>query len=548
MRNLLILSSGFALLASTAACDSGPSAAKEPPILKVTTPARSLVQDHAGQVLVSGTVEPNAKGDPVDEVLVNNVQATLDAGGGFHALIDVGEGATLIETVARDSAGTTASDTRAVQAGQLRAVGTNIPNAVTAALSADAFAKISAAAGPLLKRIDMAALLAPLQPMVHIDDPNGEDCAFARLFVDNLTFSDIKLSLTPVQGGLRFSAEIDGLDVPAHARFAILCIPGSETLRVSADKIVVAGTLEVTPNGMAGFVSKLVDPRVTVVGFHLAASDVPDDILSKLHLDSAIQLIVSKGAELAMNPLLNLALGALAGPQQVDVLGHQLELQVAPSAVSFEPTGAVVTMNMMAAFAGSAGSPGFIFTNNATPAMDPGHGFQLGVADDLANEMLAELQALGALDLTMSGTGPFDSTRVHMTLPPMISADLADGEMRLVLGDMIATFVNHGTPVGKAAISAKVDLKIGPTLNGYGVALQLGAPDIHVTTLDDIANATGLSDHDLATAAAVTLGAQIDGITKLLTAIPVPSVAGLQMHNLSIGSDDGYVLVSGQLN
>jgi hypothetical protein len=512
--------------------------------VKVTSPARSLIQDHAGQIMVTGTVQPNAEGDPIDKVLVNNVAATVDAGGAFHAVIDLGAGATLIETVARDVRGSTATDTRAVHAGALRPIGTNIPSAVTAALSADAFAKLSTAATPLIKGLDMGALLAPLQPMLHIDDENGEDCAFARLFVDDLTFSDFHLSLTPVQGGLKIAVEIDGLDVPAHARFALACIPGSLSLHVSADKITVAGTLQVTPNGMAGFTTKLANPAVTVTGLHLPS--LPD-VLTQLHIDSAIQSIVAKAAELAMNPLLNTALGALAGPLQLDIAGQKLEIQVAPSAITFDATGAVLAMDMRAVLAGSTSSPGFIFTDNGLPSMDPSRGFQLGLADDLANEMLAELQALGALDLTVTGTGPFDATQIHMTLPPMISADLADGEMRLVLGDMIATFVDHGAPLAKAAISAKVDLKIAPTLNGAGVALQLGAPDIHVTTLDDIANTTGLSDNDLASATATTLGAQITSITRLLTAIPVPSVAGLHMHDLSLGSDDGYVMVNGKL-
>lgn len=544
MRNLLTVSGGLLLLV---ACESGPNAAKEPPVLKVTSPARSLIQGHAGQITVSGTVEPNANGDAIDKVLVNNVQAKLEADGSFHALIDLREGATLIQTVARDAAGTTASDTRAVQAGVLRAVGANIPSAVSAAMSADAFARLSAAAGPIIKGLDMHAMLAPLQPMVHADDPNGEDCLFARLFVDDLKFSDVKIAISPLQGGLDFRAEIDQLDVPAHARYAALCIHGSNTVRVTADRIVVAGTLTVTPNGMSGFNSKLVNPSVTVTNPHVAISGAIGDALSLINIDAAIPFIVSKGAEIAMNPLMNQALGALGGPQQLDVLGKKLDMQVAPSAVSFTPAGALVSMNMKALLAGSSASPGFIFTDNGDPAMNPGYGFQLALADDLINELMAEFQAIGMLDLAMPTQAPaFDTAQLHMSLPPMISADASDGKMRLVLGDIIATFTRAGTPVARAAINARVDLKIAPVANGNIVALQLGAPDIHVDTLGDIANATTLDDKDLSTAVAGSLGAQLAAISTLLGAIPVPAVAGLQIHNLAIASDNGYVMLSGQ--
>jgi hypothetical protein len=250
-----------------------------------------------------------------------------------------------------------------------------------------------------------------------------------------------------------------------------------------------------------------------------------------------------------MNPLMNMALGALAGPQQLDVLGKQLQIQVAPSAISFAPTGAVLAMNMKALFAGSEASPGFIYTANGSPAMAAGRGFQLGVADDFINELMAELQAVGALDLTMAKpTQAFDATQLRLTLPPMISADAADGTMRLVLGDALATFTSRGTAVARAAINAKVDLKIAAAVNGGSVLLQLGAPEIHVDTLDDIANATGVGDDDLAAATAASLTLELAKLTTLFAAIPLPSVAGLTVRHASLGSDDGYVMLNGRFD
>jgi hypothetical protein len=545
MRNLLALSTGLFLLATTAACESGPSAAKEPPILQVTSPARSLIQDRAGQLRVTGTVTPNANGDAVTEVLVNNVEATIGADGSFTAMIDVREGAMMIETVARDAAGATVTDTRSVQAGQLRPVGTNVPGAIAVAMSTDAFTKISAAAGPLLEGLDIAAMLAPLQPMVSAgSDDNG-----IRLSVDNVTFSDAKISLTPVQGGLAFRAELAGLDVPARASYALLGLDGSNTLRVKASKVIVAGTLHVTPDGMNGFATKLDSPDVSITGLDVSASGIPGAALAFLNFDSVIGLVAGKAAELAMNPLMNQALGALGGPQTLDLFGKQLTMQMAPSAITFEATGASLTMGLQVLLGGSEQSPGFIYTNNGTPTLDLTRGFQIGIADDLANEMLAELRQIGMLDLKVPAEGgTFEEAQIQMTMAPMISADASDGQMRLMLGDMTATFLHNGAPVGKAAINARVDLKIASTSNGYGVALELGTPEIHVDLLDDVANTTGLDNAALGKAVAAVLGSQIASITKLLVAIPVPQIAGLQVRNLSIGSDAGYVMISGQFD
>ena len=199
--------------------------------------------------------------------------------------------------------------------------------------------------------------------------------------------------------------------------------------------------------------------------------------------------------------------------------------------------------------AGGESSPGFIYTPNGAPSMDPGHGFQLGLADDLANELLAEATAAGMLDLSLpESVGAFDTAQIHMTLAPMISADATDGQLHLVLGDMLATFTNHGKPVAKAAISATLDLQVTPLPNGTSVAVQLGTPQIHVDAVDDVANVTGLGDKELASATAAVLGSQIESISKLLVAIPIPAVAGLQVRDLSISSDSGYVMVKGAFN
>ncbi len=549
MPRLLATALALGTLGLIGSACAAPENLPEPPVLKVTSPQRSLQQSGAGQIRVTGTVAPNLDGTPVEKVLVNNVQATLSPDGSFQALIDVQEGATLIHTVARDAAGTEASDTRAVHAGELRNAGANVERAVAAAISAQAFAKISAAAGPLIEGMDLGAMIKPMQPMIRSGDPadlGDEDCLFARGYIDDVNFSNIELALIPKQGGITFRAQIDGLDVPGHARWSVACPKFTTNFRVRATQVVIGGTLLVKPNGVSGFKTDLTNPQVTLTGLDISADGIPGTILDMLDLGSRIQGILAFGAQLAMEPLMNSALGALAGPKQLDVLGKTLSMEMAPAAITFAPTGGVVELDMKMMIAG-AESAKFVYTPNGMPNLDPGTGFQIGLADDLANEMMAEAAALGVLNLSMAkDAGTFDKIDLSMTLPPMISADPADGSMQVILGDTIATFVNAGTPVGKAAINARIGLKINSAANGYGVALELGEPVLHVTTLDDIANDTRFSDNDLARTIEAGLRGQIESISKLLVSIPLPQVAGLQMRNLSVGSDDGYVMVQGQ--
>src|SRR5678815_1924471 len=149
MRNFVIATS-LGLLAT--ACNPDIGEDRDPPVLKVVTPQRSLIRDHAGTLVVSGTVAPNPSTlAQVKKVTVNNVAATLAADGTFTASIELQPGATLIETVATDSDGSKADDTRSVEAGDLRTPTSPIDNALTMALSANAFSKIAGAASTLIK-------------------------------------------------------------------------------------------------------------------------------------------------------------------------------------------------------------------------------------------------------------------------------------------------------------------------------------------------------------------------------------------------------------
>jgi hypothetical protein len=545
MRNLIIASS---LLGTFAACESGPGSLKDPPVLRVTSPARSLVQDHAGMITVTGTVAPNAAGDQVQRVTVNNIPATVGADGKFIAVISVRPGATLIHTEAVDSEGGKAEDTRSVEAGDLRMNGSNVENALTVALSADAFAKIAGVASATIKTTDFKPLLAPMQPMVHSGDADGEDCLFARLFVDDVKMTDSKITLKPVLGGLAVTAELDGLDVPGHMRYAAACVNGQNNTRIQATKVVVKGTLIVTPSGNGTFATDLVDENVQLTGLHISASGIPGAVLSILPLDTAVTYIAPIAAKMVMGPMINKALGAAGGPQKLNVLGKTIDMQVDPTDVVFDPSGGQVTLDMKLLIEGTE-QQGFIFTDNGVPSIDAGHGMTLGLADDLANELLSQVVSTGILNMSMpTQGGTFDALNISMTSPPMISADPTDGAMRLFLPDMAATFTFKGTPVANAAINAKVDLKIGPVNNGYGVALQLGTPEINIDVLDDIENATHFTNEDLSKAVNIGIEAQISSMSALLGSIPLPSVAGLQMRNLSIASDSGYVLMKGTLD
>jgi Glucodextranase, domain B len=550
MRNLLLAST---LLFSAVGCSDEIAPLPEPPVLKVTSPARSTIREGAGQVVVQGTVSMNAeRQSPIKSVKVNGVSAVVGADGAFQATINVTPGATLIHTEAVDDGGGTATDTRSIEAGELRAPGSNIENAVTMAISKQAFAKVATAASTMIKGMDFKTMLTPMNPMYSagLDATTGaEDCLFAKVNVTDFKMSGATITMVPVNGGLSFSAKLDGVDVPGSIKYAAACLDGNDTTRIQAQSIMVRGTLLVTPDGMNGFKTDLADETVQITGLNISASGVPGAVLSILPLESVIESLAPTAARMFMAPMMNKALGGLGGPKQLDVLGKQVTVQVSPSDIAFDSEGGLVTLDMRMLIGGAESGKGFIFTDNGYPSMDPGQGMQVGLADDLANSVLSQVVTTGLLNIHMEQHGgSFDGSDMAATSPPMISADPATGMMRLVLPDLMTTFTSKGRPVGKAAINATVELKISPSNNGYGVAIELGKPTIHADVLDEIPNETMLTDADLGDAVELSLQAQIASISALLGAIPLPAMpGGLSMKDMSVSSDDGYVMMRGTL-
>jgi hypothetical protein len=545
MRNFSLVSG---LLLAASACNGGPTPAGDPPTLTITAPQRSLIQNAAGTITVTGTVVPSSMGGAaVTSVMVNDVAATLSADGSFTANVQVEEGATLIHTVATDASSAQATDTRSVEAGANKAPGAMIGSAVTAAISKQAFAKIATAAGPIIQSMNMAPLLAPMQPMVHAGDEDGPDCLYGQLFVTNLTTTKVSISLVPVAGGLQFSAELDGVDVPGQVKYAVACLGGTDNTDIKATSVVVAGTLLVAPDGNGGFTTTLQSPTVNVTGLDISSGGLPGDILDILPLDSAIETIAPLAASSFMGPMVNQALGALGGPKTLNLLGTNLTVDVVPSAISFTSDAGVVALDMSLVIGGAEGSKGFTSVSDGSPTMNAGAGMQLGLADNLANDLLAQAVAMNLVAISMpTPGGTFDTTSIAMTSPPMISGNTSDGKMALVLPDMTATFLASNTPVAQAAINASVELAIAPSANGLGVGLQLGTPTIDVDVLNTVANQTHFTSDDLSDAVKLSLQAQITTFSALLGDIPLPALAGIQLTGLSIGADDGYVMLTAQ--
>src|SRR5262249_3146502 len=156
----------------------------------------------------------------------------------------------------------------------------------------------------------------------------------------------------------------------------------------------------------------------------ISATGIPGAVLDLIPLEKVIQFVAPTAARLFVGPLIGNALATLTGPQKVVALGQTLDIQVTPNAIAFDAAGGTVMLDMKLLTEGAENSPGAIITPNGAPTLDPGSGLALGIADDLANEALAQLVATGLLNVKLPGT----TAQLQMTSPPMVSADATDGK------------------------------------------------------------------------------------------------------------------------
>lgn len=544
MRKLIV---GLSLVTAAAACSSadGP---ENNPILKVTSPTRGTMQSGTADVEVRGTIDPapdvgDGPGAPIAEVEVNGVRAAVEADGRFVAYVPLAAGATMLKTVATDTRGHEATDTRTIHAGNLIPINSIVHDGITAAISDDAFLVIGDMAGRLIKQQDLGAMVRGMNPVV--DSGDGPDCLYGQAFIQDLDMSDASIRLIPYQGGITLQAEILGLDVPLTTAYAVACVDGDTDVRITADRVYIEGNLDVSVNGGVLDVV-LVDPVVDLTNLDIDASGLPGTIIDMLNLEGAINWILPYAVDRFVGPMIQDAIGGLAmvGPLNLNVAGQNLEMAVTPSAVEFTPDGGKVRLDSRFHVQGSEASPGFIFTQNGLPSMDAGDGFQLAMADDAVNQLAGGFWAVGAMSMTIPhDAAQFDHIAIEARLPPMMSAADDSGQMKLVIGDLMVTLIAQ--TVEEARLAFNVSISMSLEGDGTAMKLTLDPPVVEIDTTDEIPNITNLTDDDLEAIHQAVIAATMDQMLPLIGAIPLPTLAGVQLHDVDVNGQNGYVTVTG---
>ncbi len=524
---------------------NGPAIDPNAPRVHITSPARGTVAGDVHAVTVTGTATDDVG---VTSVTVNDVPAVIAADGTWTAVVPVVPGTNLLHAVASDAQGNAGKESRAVVAGPMAPVAQAVPDAFTATLSAQTFDAIGRAAAGFITTGDLEAVVAPHNPVVDVG--GGPDCLYGQGSITSMTVGGATISMVPQSGGLALDAELDTVNIGMHLDYAAACIDGSRDITIAASHISVIGTLTV---GLAGtaFDIHLDNPNVTITGLDLELGGIPGAVVDLLDLNAALGPILGWATEKFVVPMLNTSLAGLNSTKTIDVMGTMVDVSVQPAQLDFSSEGAIVKLDSTLRAHGDSGN--FVYVANTAPTMDLSMGFQLAVADDAANQLLASMQSAKGLDKTLDlKTGPYgdigqlyDSVEIAAAVPPFV--DASGQGLVLTVGDLMATFRNGSEVTTEVAINAQVDVKVTTGTDGT-LHFDVGDPTTYVDVLDDgVEGANELSNSNFEAIASFALSRIVAVGSGTLGAIPVPSVGGVTVHDLSIQAQTGYLVVAGQV-
>lgn len=544
-----------AALTSLIGCDTPyedqPAIDPNAPRVHITSPERGLFAGKVSTIEVKGTASDDTQ---VTSVEVNGVTANVQPDGTWSATVPVNAGTNILHAVAKDAQNNTGKESRAVVAGPVKTLDRLIQQSITATISAQTFDALGRAASNFAGDSDLTSLVTPANPVVDMGTTNGQpDCLYGQA---HATFVDLgpttKIKLIPTAGGLLLDADLDNARVDAHLQWAVSCLDGSRDVKMTAQRIHIGALLTAGQDFYGNITFTLNEPDITMTGFNVDMGGVPQTIIDMLDLDTRLGPVLAWATEKFVVPMLNDSLAGLNQTKTVDVLGRQVDVTVMPSRIDFDLDGAAVILDTELRSQNDEGS--FVFVDNTLPAMDKSHGFQLAIADDAANQLLTSLWSSKALDVKFDlKTGPYgeigklyDEVEIKTAVPAWL--DASSGKLELVVGDLMATFKNGGLPVTQVAVNARVELQVIADEATGALRLDVGKPDASVDILDDeIDGANSLSNAQFEAITSFALSRVVAVGSGAIGAIPLPTAGGVQVKNVAVTQQAGYLVVDGEV-
>ena len=519
------------------------------PTLVVTSPERGTMAGTEA-VTVAGEVGDDAG---AVRVTVNGLAAEVAADGSFALTFAVAPGIEVIETIAEDEAGNQARDVRAVLAGPLAPTADTVADAFATRIGPDAFTVMAGVAATTIEHLDLAALLGGDGPLLDV----GGSCVGAEVTLLDVAMADVAMAMAPVDGAIDASVIVTDLEIKLRADYRVSCNAphvAPITIRASRVSLDAALGLAIAEGDLASSIAGL---DLGLEGLDLESEGLPGEIFDLLEgavEELAPQIMEAMMVETMPEVIDGLLADMTAAGWKIPVLGRDVDIEVAPRAVELTAAGALIALDAGLHVEGDAGGR-FLSTPEPAAVALAGdtRGLAVAISDDVVNQAFAGMWAAGALDLDLpiERGDPLglligaDTRRlvVRWSLPP--TATVADGgALRLAVGDlMIRCEDEAGAEMTTIAVSfaTTVGAEVG---SGGVVSLALGEPEVlaHVVAQSDRLERpiTGENIEVLVHALFDVLAPEAN---QALAALPIPSVAGVEMVEPAVVARDGFVVV-----
>jgi hypothetical protein len=229
---------------------------------------------------------------------------------------------------------------------------------------------------------------------------------------------------------------------------------------------------------------------------------------------------------------------------------------ISPRELTVEEAGVRLVLDATLSAAGATGA--YLVSPGPLPALDSADGFDLAIADDVANQALAAFTAAGGLDRVLElGGGEygevgelFDRIHIRAPLPPVVTAE-PDG-LVLAVGDLRCDFEKDeaGGTVSTTSIALSASARVNLVAGDDGaVRMTVAEPDVSAD-FEEASGANSLAEPEVERLGAFAGGRAVGALGSLIGAVPIPSVLGLSVADLAVESapgGSGYLVARGRL-
>ncbi len=503
------------------------------PVITITYPPRgAMLLGPPDSVPVTGNV--SSTGGAITQFLVNDVKVNLDASGNFQTSVVPRSGTNILRFAATNQAGGQAKGVRAFMfthqyypADPATRAAAAIPDGAEIYLGKTVFQDdtpnvpddFRAIILAYIKGIDIGKLIPNPLASTKVAWCN------ATIYGKNIKYSGPDLQLYPINGGLHATVAITNFSMDIEADLSGFACP-SASGHVSANSITINVDLMVSVPTPGKVNVTLANTSANVDGLNISLDGVLGfllnwliDLFSNTIATQLENMVVSQLSSFA--PVIAQALQSLALHQAFTIpplLGSgksvTITLDAVVSRADFDTLGGTVGLQATA-----LSTKGNSYTPKGSIArsgcLDPYaeafhfiemHEIELGVFDDLLNQLLYAMWYGGALEFTLTQANLPPGTDlskygvsnlvvdVSFMLPPMLTDCTADAKFNLQVGDIKvhASLTLLGQPVTMDAYaSASAPASITATVTPTGSQLSLSVDKKGLVAEIEIENASG---------------------------------------------------------